>query len=162
MFLGIFVVNAVDAGGLGDDLGVDFEAAQRGRRIGGEVRIRCSGGEDDGASFFEMTNGPAANIGLGHLMHLNRGHDAGGNTQAFERILKGERIDDGCEHPHVIASNAIHVVGGRSDASKNIASAENEPYLHALSAPRRRPRPPASSRDRDPIRRKEGRRELHR
>src|SRR5690606_30449981 len=54
VLLRILVIHAVHAGGFGDDLGFDFETAQGGGGIGGEVRVGRAGREDDDAAFFQM------------------------------------------------------------------------------------------------------------
>src|SRR5664279_1735853 len=43
---GVFVVDSVHAGGLGDHIGLDLECAQGGSGIGGEIRVGSAGGED--------------------------------------------------------------------------------------------------------------------
>ena len=48
------------------------------------------------------------NIGFRDLLHLNRRLHARGDADAFERILQGERVDDGREHAHVIGVRAVH------------------------------------------------------
>ena len=46
------VVDAVDLGGLQDDVGLDFHRAQRRGGVGAEVRIAGAGAEDDDAALF--------------------------------------------------------------------------------------------------------------
>ena len=89
---------------------LDFERAQSGGGIGGEVGIRSAGREDDDASFFEMPHGAPADVRLGHLMHLDGAHHARVLAHLLKRVLQRERIDDGGEHAHVVAGHAIHVL----------------------------------------------------
>ena len=131
MLFGIFVVDAIDAGGLGDDFGMNFKTAEGGGGIGREIGVRRASGKDDGAAFFEVANGAAADVRFGDLMHLNGGHDAGGNAELFEGILEGQGIDDGGEHAHVVSGDAVHFVRGSGDTAKDVAATENETDLDA-------------------------------
>src|SRR6185312_4473441 len=83
---GIFIVDAIDASGFGDYVSLDFKRAQGGGSIGGKVRIAGAGGKDDDAAFFQVPDRAAADVGLGHLVHFDRAHDAGGNAHLFERV----------------------------------------------------------------------------
>ena len=86
----------------GDHVGFDFEGAQGGGGIGGKIRIGGAGGEDDDAAFFQVPDGAAADIRLGHLVHLDGAHDAGGNADLFQGVGKGQGIDHRGEHAHVV------------------------------------------------------------
>ena len=81
--------------------------------------------------FSKMPNGPAADVGLGHLVHLDGGHDARRDAGFSERILQCQRIDHGGQHAHVVRRHAIHIHGRRRDAAKEIAAAHHQPDLHA-------------------------------
>ena len=83
----VHVVDAVHARRLGEDLGVDFQRAQRGRGVGGEIGIGSAGGEDDDPAFFEVPDRAPANVGFRQLLHVNGGHDARRNTGLLQRIL---------------------------------------------------------------------------
>ncbi len=78
-----------------------------------------------------MPDGPAADVRLGHLMHLDGGHHARGHAGLFERVLQRQRVDHGGQHAHVIRRHAIHVHGRRRHAAKEIAAAHHQPDLHA-------------------------------
>ena len=54
-----------------------------------------------------MTDGTATDEHLGDLPHLDGGLHAGVNVHFFERVLKGQRVDDCGEHAHVIGRNAV-------------------------------------------------------
>src|SRR5947208_3383794 len=58
----VLIVDAVDAGGLSDNFGVDLQRAQCGRGVGREVGVGGSGGEDDDASFFQVPDGAPADV----------------------------------------------------------------------------------------------------
>src|SRR5215475_14021214 len=74
--LGIGVVNAVDASGLEDDVGLDFHGAESGGGVRGEIRIAGAGSEDHDAAFFKVTHGAAADEGLGNFVHGDGALDA--------------------------------------------------------------------------------------
>src|SRR5471032_2608232 len=80
----VHVVNAIHPRPLGDHVGLDLKRAQRGRRVGGEVGIGCAGREDHDAAFFQMANGAAPDIRLGHLVHFDGAHHAGGNAHLLQ------------------------------------------------------------------------------
>jgi len=78
-----------------------------------------------------MADRPAAYIGLGHLVHFDRGHNTCGNALRFKRVLQRQGIDDGGQHAHMIAGYAIHILGGRGHATEEIASADHQADLDA-------------------------------
>src|ERR1022692_3097108 len=71
---GVLIVHAIHAGGFGDHLRADFQGAQRGGGVGGEVRIGGAAGEDADAALFQMAQGASADLRLGHLVHLDGAH----------------------------------------------------------------------------------------
>src|SRR5579875_2096291 len=81
-----------------------------------------------------MPDGAAANERLSHLMHLDRGHHARWHSHVFQRVLKRQSIDDSCEHPHVIAGYAVHLVRARCDAPKNVSAPQHETDLNARAS----------------------------
>ena len=109
--LGVGVVDAVDLGRLHDALGVDLERAQRGGRVGGEVRVARAGGEDDDAALLHVADRAPPDVGLGDCLHLDGAHDAREDAVALERVLQRERVHDGGEHAHVVGLGAVHALG---------------------------------------------------
>jgi len=92
--------------------------------------MSCAGGEDDHATFFQVTEGPAADERFGHVFHLDRGEDAGFHSGLFEGILEGERVDDRREHAHVVGRVTVHLtlVGG-GGAPPDVASTDDDSEL---------------------------------
>src|ERR1019366_2273116 len=88
----VLVVDAVHAGGLGDHVGLDFERPQGGRGIGGKVRIGGARREDDDAPLFQVTDGAAANVGLGHLVHFDGARHALRNSHLFEGVARANEL----------------------------------------------------------------------
>ena len=54
-----------------------------------------------------------------------------GDAEFFERVLEGERVDDGCEHAHVITGGAFDAAFAASQAAENVAAAADDDDLHA-------------------------------
>ena len=63
-------------------------------------------------------------------MHLDGAHHPGIDAHLSERVLQGERVDDGGEHAHVIAGYAIHVYGRRGDPRKMLPPPTTTSDLH--------------------------------
>ena len=76
-----------------------------------------------------MPEGFAKDKGFRHADHIERGLHAGGNALLFDRVLQGERVDDGSEHSHVIRGGAVHA--GALTAAPEIAAADDDADLHA-------------------------------
>src|SRR5208283_6238668 len=66
----VAVIDAVDAGGLDDHVGLDLERPQGGGGVGGKVRIGCAGGENGDAAFFQVADGAAADVRFGYRPHF--------------------------------------------------------------------------------------------
>ena len=136
--LGVFVprrvavVDAVDLGRLEQRAGVDFHGAQRGRGVGREVGVAGAGGEDDEAPLLEVTDGAAADVGLGDLADLERRHHARRDAALLERVLQRERVDDGGEHAHVVALRAVHAGARALEAAEDVAAADDDADLHPV------------------------------
>ncbi len=79
----------------------------------------------------------------------------------LQRILQGQRVDDGGEHAHVVRGDAVHVLGLLGDAAEKIPAADDDGELNAelvhirdfggdlvnaRSNPRRNPGPPPAPR----------------
>ena len=129
--LGVGGIDAVDGGGLEQDVGLDLHGAQAGGGVGGEEGVAGAGGEDDDAVLFEVAHGAAADVGLGYLVHLDGGHDAAVEAQLLDGVLQGDGVDDGGEHAHVVGGDAVHVDGLLGDAAEEVSSADDDADLAA-------------------------------
>src|SRR5207244_10843029 len=56
---------------------------------------------------------------------------SGGGARAFQRVLQGQRVDDGGEHAHVVAGRAVESTLGRGEAAEDVAAADHDRDLHA-------------------------------
>ena len=106
--LGIGRVHAFHAGRLDDDVRLDLNGAQHGRRVGGKVGIAGAGGKDHRPALFEVAHRAAPDVGLGELLHADGRHDARVDGLALEHVLDREGVDDGAEHAHVVGGDAVH------------------------------------------------------
>ena len=128
---GILVVDAVDLGGLNQNLGTDLAGAKGRGGVSRKVRITRSGGKDNDVALGQVVDGATANIGLADLVHLDGAHHAAGNIVVLEGILQGKRVHNGCQHAHVIGLGAVHATGSAGHAAENVAAADNDADLMA-------------------------------
>src|SRR5256885_16046727 len=92
---GIVVVNAGDLGALEDDLGPDLHRAQRGGRVGGEIRVAGACPEYDTTRLFQVSDRAPADVGFGQLAHFDGGLDTGDPALFLERVLQGGGVEHG-------------------------------------------------------------------
>ena len=78
-----------------------------------------------------MTNRPAANERLGHLLHLDGRLHPRVDALLLQRILQREAINDGREHAHVIGGYPVHVFRLLRHATEEVPSAHDDGQLHA-------------------------------
>jgi hypothetical protein len=133
-FFRVGVINPVHARGLQDDVGLDFHGAQGGGGVRRKIRIAGARGENHDAAFFEVTHGPAADEGLGHLRHVNRAQEARDHALLFQSVLQGEAVDHRCQHAHVVAGSAVDGQGFLARAAEDIPSAHNDRHFDAQVA----------------------------
>src|SRR4029077_2412164 len=67
----------------------------------------------------------------GDLRHLDRGHRARRDAGALQRVLQRQGVDDGREHPHVVAGGAVEAALGCREAAEDVAATDDEGDLHA-------------------------------
>ncbi len=89
-------------------LGLDLDGPQRGGGVGGEERVAGAAGEDHDPALLEVADGPAPDVGLGDLRHVDGGLHPGGLAQLLERVLQGQGVDDRGQHAHVVGLGAVH------------------------------------------------------
>ena len=112
-----------------DRLGLDLERAQRGGRVGREVRVAGAAGEDHDAALLEVPDRAAADVRLGHLADVERREHARVGAVPLERLLHRERVEDRREHAHVVAGRPVHAGGRRLHAAVDVPAADHEREL---------------------------------
>ena len=70
---------------------------------------------------------------------VDRGQDARVRAVPLERLLHGERVQDRCEHAHVVAGRPVDALRRRRHAAVDVAAADHERDLeparaHAMSS----------------------------
>lgn len=131
-FHGIAIVNAVDLRRLAEDVRVDLHGAKSRRGVGAEVRVAGACGEDDDATFLEVANRAATDVGLSHLLDGDGGHHARRDAALFERVLEREGVDDRGEHAHAVGLRAVHSLACALQSAKDVAAADHDSDLHAF------------------------------
>ncbi len=124
-------VNAVDLGGLQQQIRVHFHRAQRSRRIGGEEGVAGAGREQRDAAFFDMANGAAADEILGDVVDLDGAHHAGEAAALLDGILHGQCVHHRGQHAHMVAGDPVHARSGQAGAAEDVAAADHYADLHA-------------------------------
>ncbi len=90
--------------------------------------------------FLEVTQRPAANVGLRDLVDAQGRLHARLHVGAAQRILQRQRVHQRREHAHVVGGGSIHPGGTGRDAAKDVAAADHdrdfdaEPRTSAISA----------------------------
>jgi hypothetical protein len=108
---GVLVVDAVDLGGLEDDVGADLHRAQRRGGVGGEVGVAGARDEDDDAALLEVADRAPADVGLAISDISIAVSTRVGHAEPLERVLQGEPVDHRREHAHVVGAGAVHALG---------------------------------------------------
>src|SRR6266404_684436 len=81
-----------------------------------------------------MPDCAAANERLGDLGHRDGALDAGGDAVFFQRVLQGEGVDNGGQHPHVIAGGPFDAPLASGQAPENVSSTDDDDDLDAKLA----------------------------
>src|SRR5215475_158692 len=131
IFLWIGRVDAIDGGGLQEDVGLDLHGAKSRGSVSREERISGPGGEDDDAALFKMTQRTATDVGLGDLVHLNCAHDAAIDASFLNSVLQRDGVDHGGKHAHVVGGNAVHIDGLLGNSAKEVTSPHHDADLAA-------------------------------
>lgn len=134
VLFGIVAVDAIDFGGLHDDLAVEFPGAKGGGGIGGDKGVTRAAGEDDDAAFFEVPLAASADVGFADGFHSDGAEQSCLAAKLFERFLECQAVHDGREHTHVMGGGFFDDIAatGKLGAPENIAAAYDDSQLHAL------------------------------
>ncbi len=132
VLLGVGLVHPVDAV-LGHEyrLGADLQRPLGGRGVGREVRHPETRPEDHDAALLEVADGPARDVGLADLDHLDSRLEPGDHPASLQRVLERQRVDHRAEDAHVVATVAVHPdLGGRL-AADDVAATYHDRDLDA-------------------------------
>ena len=126
-------VHAVDARvrALQDRLGADLRGAQRGGRVGREVRVAGAGREHDDAGPSRGDGSRAAGCTAPRPATCDRGLHARRLVDGLQRVLQRERVDDGREHAHVVGAGAVHAARRAAHAPQDVAATDDDRDLDA-------------------------------
>ena len=83
--------------------------------------------------------GAAADVGLGDLADLDRRHHPRVRPLLLERVLQGQGVEHGREHPHVVGGRAVHPRGRPLQAAVDVARADDDRDLESGRADLARP-----------------------
>ena len=126
IFVRICGVDPINFGCFEEDVAVELGCSQGSTGVGGEEGVARSCCEDDNASFFEVTDGSASDEGFGNGSDIERGHDAGVDSDGVEFLFKCDRVHDGAEHTHVVCCGLLYVPGFGELGSSDDVSASND------------------------------------
>jgi hypothetical protein len=73
-----------------------------------------------------MANRAAPDVHFGDLSHLDGRLHSGMDFEFFEGILQGERIDDSCQHSHVIGRNTIKSLRAGGKSTENVSAPNDD------------------------------------
>src|SRR5262249_5728398 len=127
----VAIINAVDLCGFEDHVRANLAGAQCCRRVSRKIRITGAGSENNNSAEFQMSNSATEDERLGYIIHLNRGLDAGLDSDLLQRASQRGSIDDCGKHSHVIRGRTIHAaIRGRKSAP-DVAAADHYSHFHA-------------------------------
>jgi len=110
----------------------DLVGAQGGGVVGRAVGVAGAGDEDDDAAAGEVARGAALDEGLGDAVHRDGGHHAHFQAGLLQPVHERQAVDDGREHPHVVARGAVGAVGARAgETAEDVAAADDDRHLRA-------------------------------
>ena len=130
-------VDAIDLGGLHDDVAFAFNGAESGAAVRRKERIAGTGGEDDHGTRRQKLESLASVEEYADRFHADSGHHHGIDTLLVESVLHGKAVHHGAEHTHSIALGAVHAASRSRNAANEVAAANHERNLHALLDDRR-------------------------
>src|SRR5215469_10730687 len=127
----VAIIDAIDLCGFEDHVGANLAGAQCCRCVSRKIRIARAGSENNNSAELQMSNSAPEDEWLGHVIHLNRGLDAGLDSHLLQRASQRESIDDCGKHSHVIRGRTIHASIGRRKSAPDIAAADHYSHFHA-------------------------------
>ena len=102
--------------------------------------IARAGHHHDHPALLEVAHRAPSDVGLADLVHRDRAHHAGRLAELLERVLQGEPVHDGRQHPHVVTGRAVHPLGAGGQPAEDVAAPDHDRGLDPVRRPRRPPR----------------------
>jgi hypothetical protein len=93
--------------------------------------IAGAGAENHHLAFFEVTDRLAADIGLDHLLDVQRRLHAGVDARLAHRIGQRHGVHHRRQHAHVVGRGAIHAGGRAGQPAEDVAAADDDADLDA-------------------------------
>ena len=90
------------------------------------TRAAC---KDGYSALFKETDDFIPHIIRSYGLHWGRGEHFGGNAFGLDEHLEGEGVDNGREHAHAVAVNAVEALVYTLEAAENVAAAVDEADL---------------------------------
>lgn len=129
----ILVVQAVDVGGLENDLSLDLARPECRGVVGRAVRITRTAGQDDDVAALQMADRLLVQEGLRRSGRDQSGHESAlESADPREQIVQDDAVLDGCEHAKLVGGNAIHTLGGAGGAAEDVPAADHDGDLDRL------------------------------
>ena len=105
---GVGAVDAVDLGRLEHHFDAHLGAAQGSSRVGGKEWVTGAGSKDHHLALFKVTQGLGPDVGLDHLLDLQCRLNPSRHARLPQRILQGQGVHHGGQHPHVVGGGPVH------------------------------------------------------
>ena len=125
-------VDAIDLGGLHDDVAFAFDSTESGAAVRREKRVACTGREDDHGASGEELESLATVEEFTDRFHADSGHHDGVDALLVESVLHGKAVHHSAEHAHSIALGTVHATSRSRNATDEVAAANHESDLHTL------------------------------
>ena len=134
ILFGIVAEDAVHAGGLQEDFGLQFQCPLGGGRVGGDERAAGAAGQDDDPALLQVAPCPAADVRLGHAVGADGRHQPGVAAQRLQGVLQGQAVDHRGQHAHVMGRGLVdaRVAGGELRPAEDVAAADDDGDLHPV------------------------------
>ena len=81
--------------------------------------------------FFQVADGPGADIGLSHLAHLDGGLNPDLHPMLLQHVGHSQGVDGRGQHAHMVGPDPDHLVAAVFDAPPEISAAHDDAHLDA-------------------------------
>ena len=129
IFLGVGGVDAVHAGSLEHHVGLNLDGAEGRAGVGCEERIAGAAGDDGHFAAFEGVDGFPFRVLFTDGEHVYGREHPCRLAYVGKGRAEGERVDDGCEHAHLVAHHAVEAFCSAAEAAEDVASADYDGNL---------------------------------